>query len=79
VVETGRWERPPIFSEIQRLGRIGEDEMARVFNLGLGLVLVVAPDAVDGALDAAAGTGRQAAVVGRIAEGTGTVRLEPPS
>ena len=38
-----------IFAEIQRLGRVADDEMARVFNLGLGMVLVV--DA-DGAADA---------------------------
>jgi phosphoribosylformylglycinamidine cyclo-ligase len=75
VVERRRWTPPPIFSEIQRLGGIDDDEMARVFNLGLGMVVVVAPDAVDGALEALAGAGAEPAVVGRIVEGDGRVQL----
>ena len=35
------WTPPPIFAEIQRLGDVDDDEMARVFNLGIGMVLVV--------------------------------------
>ena len=74
-VEGGSWPRPPIFSEIQRLGDIDDDEMGRVFNLGLGMVLVVAPDAVDAALSALAGAGQEAVVVGRVVAGTGRVVL----
>jgi phosphoribosylformylglycinamidine cyclo-ligase len=75
VVDRRRWTPPPIFSEIQRLGDIDDDEMARVFNLGLGMVVVVAPDAVDGALEALAAAGAEPAVVGRIVEGGGRVQL----
>ena len=72
--------RRRIFSEIQRLGDIDDDEMARVFNLGLGMVLVVAPDAVGAALAALVGRRRQeASVVGRIVEGTGRVRPGRPT
>ena len=35
------WERPVLFSMIQQLGSVAEEEMRRVFNLGIGLVLVV--------------------------------------
>ena len=48
-VERGAGRRRAIFAEIQRLGDVDDDEMARVFNLGLGMVLVVAPDGVDAA------------------------------
>lgn len=41
------WSRPPIFDLIQRFGGIAEVEMQRTFNLGLGMVLVVAPDDAD--------------------------------
>ena len=41
VVERGTWPVPAIFGEIRRLGEVTDDEMARVFNLGLGMVLVV--------------------------------------
>jgi phosphoribosylformylglycinamidine cyclo-ligase len=47
--------------------------MARVFNLGLGMVLLVAPEAADAAQRALAGAGAEARVVGRIVEGTGRV------
>ena len=40
VVERASWAVPRIFAEIQRLGAVDDDEMARVFNLGLGMVLV---------------------------------------
>ena len=41
VVERGRWEEPRIFAEIQAAGGIGDGEMERVFNLGLGMLAVV--------------------------------------
>ncbi|MBQ9370967.1 MAG: phosphoribosylformylglycinamidine cyclo-ligase [Thermoguttaceae bacterium] len=41
------WEVPPVFKWIQKLGAIDDDEMERVFNLGLGLVLVVKPEIAD--------------------------------
>jgi len=72
------WPVPRIFSEIQRLGDIDDDEMARVFNLGLGMVLLVAPDAADAALRVLFGAGQEARVVGRIVEGTGRVQLGQP-
>lgn len=34
------WHRPPIFTWLQQLGSVADDEMARVFNLGIGMVLV---------------------------------------
>jgi phosphoribosylformylglycinamidine cyclo-ligase len=74
-VDNGDAVVPRIFSEIQRLGDIDDDEMARVFNLGVGMVLVVAPDAVGSALTALSGAGQEATVIGRIVEGTGRVLL----
>ncbi|MBX9792297.1 MAG: phosphoribosylformylglycinamidine cyclo-ligase [Pirellulales bacterium] len=37
------WPVPPVFAWLQRLGEVPDDEMERVFNLGIGLVLVVSP------------------------------------
>ncbi len=42
-IERGSWPEPPIFELIRRRGRVDEAEMARVFNLGVGFVLAVAP------------------------------------
>ena len=43
----GSWEIPPIFSLIQAEGRISDDEMYRVFNMGLGMVAVCGEEQVD--------------------------------
>ena len=37
------WSKPPVFDWLQRLGDVDDDEMARVFNMGIGLALVVSP------------------------------------
>ncbi len=54
VLDRGTWEVPAIFGEIRRLGHVADDEMARVFNLGLGMVMVVGPDSTADALAALA-------------------------
>jgi phosphoribosylformylglycinamidine cyclo-ligase len=40
------WQVPPLFQLIQRAGEISDAEMFRTFNMGLGMVLAVAPDHV---------------------------------
>jgi phosphoribosylformylglycinamidine cyclo-ligase len=45
--DKGSWRVPPIFTLIQQQGKVSEGEMYRVFNMGLGLVLICAPAAVD--------------------------------
>jgi phosphoribosylformylglycinamidine cyclo-ligase len=69
------WETPRIFEEIARLGEVAEDEMARVFNLGLGMVLVVDQQSGEAVLAALAGAGHSPVVVGAVVEGTGKVDL----
>src|SRR5207248_772577 len=71
VIRRGTWPVPAIFDEIQRRGHVTDDEMLRVFNLGVGMVAVVAPDAVAPALDVLG----DAVVIGSIETGSGTVRV----
>lgn len=47
VLHRDQWTVPPLFRLIQRLGGIADDEMAHVFNLGLGMLLFVAPEDID--------------------------------
>jgi phosphoribosylaminoimidazole synthetase len=44
VIETNAWPVPPLFELIARLGKIERDEMYRTFNMGVGMVLVLAPE-----------------------------------
>jgi phosphoribosylformylglycinamidine cyclo-ligase len=75
VVDQGTWTVPRIFAEIRRLGAVDDEEMTRVFNLGLGMILVVAADSVTPVLAALAGAGQAAAVVGRVEGGRRGVEL----
>lgn len=60
------WGVPPVFGWLQKLGNVQPAEMARVFNMGIGLVLVVPAESAD-AVQAAVSTEDSAAVVlGRI-------------
>ncbi len=43
-VETGSWETPGIFRLIQARGNITRDEMYRVFNMGIGMVVITSPE-----------------------------------
>jgi phosphoribosylformylglycinamidine cyclo-ligase len=75
LVQRGRWEEPRIFSVIQAAGDIPDEEMEAVFNLGLGMLGVVAPDDGYRALDAVRTAGHRAWLVGEVGEGHGRVVL----
>jgi phosphoribosylformylglycinamidine cyclo-ligase len=66
-VDRSTWEQPRVFREIQRLGSVASDEMARVFNLGLGMVVAVPPADVSRALALLAESGHRAVEIGRLA------------
>ncbi len=65
-IQRGSWPVPPIFPYLQRLGAIPEEEMYRVFNMGIGLVLVLPEEAAQEALKRV-----EAYAIGRVVEGTG--------
>jgi len=48
-IRRGSFPVPPIFELIERAGQIDEQEMYRVFNMGLGYILVLSPDMASGA------------------------------
>ena len=76
-LERSAWEVPRVFGEIQRLGEVSDEEMERVFNLGIGMVLAVnAMDAYK-ALDALRASGHRAVEIGQITDGDGTVNVVP--
>jgi phosphoribosylformylglycinamidine cyclo-ligase len=76
VVDARAWEPPRIFGEIQRLGEVSDEEMRKVFNLGIGMVVVVAPDEAHRTLDLLRTEGHRACELGRIAAGHGRVSFE---
>lgn len=75
VIHRSAWTPPRIFAEIQRLGGVADDEMARVFNLGIGMVVVVPATEVDATIGALARSGHAAVELGEVVPGDGAVRL----
>ncbi|MHB8437901.1 MAG: phosphoribosylformylglycinamidine cyclo-ligase [Acidimicrobiales bacterium] len=75
VVKRGSWHEPEIFGEIRRIGEVADAEMASVFNLGIGMILVVASGAAGALLSELEGAGVDAAEIGRIVPGSATVHL----
>jgi phosphoribosylformylglycinamidine cyclo-ligase len=69
IVDIGRWELPPIFALLQQGGRIAPEEMARTFNCGIGMAVIVSPENADDVAQALEGAGEQAFEIGRIEEG----------
>ena len=76
VITRGSWEEPRIFAEIHTAGSVPDDEMEHVFNLGLGMVAIVPPDAALHAVDVARAAGHDAWLVGEIVDGHRHVHVE---
>ncbi len=62
-IDAASWEPPPLFGYIQRMGGIEDGEMFRTFNMGVGMVLAVAPDDARAVLASAPGSWRLGEVV----------------
>jgi len=67
-LDLASWERPAVFRVIAAGGPVEEAEMRRTFNLGVGLVAVVARDAADRAVAALSAAGERAWVAGEVVE-----------
>lgn len=61
------WELPAIFKLIQEVGKIADEEMRHVFNIGIGLIAIVDAKDVDKVLEVASSIGEKGIVVGEIA------------
>jgi phosphoribosylformylglycinamidine cyclo-ligase len=66
----GSWPAPPVFAWLQQLGEIEQAEMDRVFNLGIGFVIVVSAEGADAARRRLIEVGAvPASVIGDVIEG----------
>jgi phosphoribosylformylglycinamidine cyclo-ligase len=65
-LEKNAWPRPPIFEWLQKKGNVAEAEMHRVFNCGIGMAIVVAPDQAATAMQALEREGEKVYRIGAI-------------
>lgn len=66
VIKFGSWPIPPIFSLIQKLGNISDQEMYRVFNMGIGMIIAVSAKESEEVLERLAALGEQPFTIGSI-------------
>lgn len=69
LIDRDSWSVPPIFSWLQRLGEVPTDEMERVFNMGIGLVLIVSPFYAESIRKQLADYGLENWLIGRATSG----------
>ncbi|MDE2784105.1 MAG: phosphoribosylformylglycinamidine cyclo-ligase [Gemmatimonadota bacterium] len=67
-IDCGSWSVPNVFRQLSDAGGVAPDEMYRVFNMGVGMILVMAPDHEEAVL---AALGGDAWSIGEVVRGTG--------
>jgi phosphoribosylformylglycinamidine cyclo-ligase len=68
-IDRGAWQPPPVFDWVQRLGNIDREEMFRVFNMGIGYVLVARARTIDDVEDRLAASDVGVHRIGRVVAG----------
>jgi phosphoribosylformylglycinamidine cyclo-ligase len=76
VIRRDGWPVPPIFTWLQKLGDVDQAEMDQVFNMGVGLVLVVSPYYAESIQSQLADCGLESWPIGRILPGPRGVAWE---
>ena len=76
-IQKGTWEIPSIFPFLQAKGDVEEAEMYKVFNMGVGMVVVLSPDDVDAALAALSASGESTYLIGEVVAGEKGVQGVP--
>jgi phosphoribosylformylglycinamidine cyclo-ligase len=74
-IDRRSWPVPPVFALIQKIGRLSQDEMDRTFNNGLGMILVVGKQHVDGVTSLLQKMHERHFMIGEIQKGTREVIL----
>lgn len=76
VIRKGTWEMLPIFQLLAAKGGVDEAELYQVFNMGIGMVAIVAAEQAEAVLGAIGKAGHHAWLIGEIVKGNGQVRME---
>jgi len=74
-IRKGSWPVPPIFPLVQKLGKVDEEEMVEVFNMGIGMVLIVSPYYAGAVMRRIRRFGVEPYVIGEVVRGKRDVTL----
>ena len=76
VIRKGAWEVPPIFTLLRERGRVAETELYQVFNMGIGMIAVVSPEAAAKARRLLEAEGHRCWQIGHIVSGHGRTVIQ---
>jgi phosphoribosylformylglycinamidine cyclo-ligase len=76
IIRKGTWPVLPIFALIRARGGVPEAELYQVFNMGIGMTLIVAADRAGSMIKAIRAQGQDAWVIGEVVRGAGIARVE---
>ncbi|MEA2022509.1 MAG: phosphoribosylformylglycinamidine cyclo-ligase [Candidatus Caldatribacteriota bacterium] len=68
-INSGSWQKPPIFSLIQKEGDIAEQEMYRTFNMGIGIALIVSDSEAEKILEELKSINCESYIIGQVIKG----------
>jgi phosphoribosylformylglycinamidine cyclo-ligase len=75
VIHRGTWEVPPVFRLIAECGRVSGPELYQVFNMGIGMIGIVAANKAEDVLEYIRRQGQKAWIIGEIGTGRGRTRV----
>ena len=75
IIRKGTWGMPPIFKLIEAEGGVAEAELYQVFNMGIGMVILLAADKAEEVMKSIRAQGQRAWLIGQVAKGRGIARL----
>jgi phosphoribosylformylglycinamidine cyclo-ligase len=76
IIDPSAWVHLPIFKLIKRLGKISREEMFKIFNMGIGMAVVVSPKDVNAAIKVLKSSGEKVHEIGAVVGGKGTVIIK---
>ena len=74
-IERGSWPVLPVFELIEKHGKVDNTEMHQVFNMGIGMTVIVSGAKADGVLRSIRRRGNEAWIIGEVTKGNGKVKL----
>lgn len=75
IIHSENWKVPPIFRIIQEKGKVARDEMFRVFNMGVGMTMIIPPGEKNKVISSLRRDGYKSCIIGEITKGKREVMI----
>ena len=75
VIKEGSWPVLPIYNLLERIGNVPREDLRRTFNLGIGMVVIIAPENFELVKDHLTSVGEKSYLLGEVGAGNGQVQI----